>query len=545
MAYTINGEAGAELDATSRTLESLRIEAATLRYASLASDTLTWTARTLNATGAGTIVPSVGQVVELWQDGVRRFRGHVSIPRPGAKQMTISAEGPWSWLAKTPLTSMQADSAGTSAERVSFVLPTQSLRTSIISLANRAIALGLPMQLGTVDAFYDVPNMTLSDQSFAQAFSNLLAWAADAVLWWDHSVSGYPAMHVTRRANMTALEVVIGQDVELLEIAPRVDLEVSQVGINYVTRNPTTGRPLWAAQNAGVGVVGKRQLVTVSGPEIVDFLPKDDFDSVQVQTGVVSDAYVISRDSNLAGLKQSFGSVGGVGTAILHNGGTATNPTYLAKYFPPMRYYATDGTEVSVGTRKLLLNDVMLPDWAAKSLQAQEVSITGTWIATTFEITATFDGWRDSAASSGQLLSWNGIKFNYFWWFAIPFKITAMLVNANYPALTSIYKPWEYNFMTPPAGLAEGLRTAQNWTPWEGPITQAAQDWTAANVLNRKVRITNGRTEHAAMDALLQSVDFDLMRGRRTLNLGAPARIDFGTLVDRIRRDPQDNIVYL
>jgi hypothetical protein len=47
------------------------------------------------------------------------------------------------------------------------------------------------------------------------------------------------------------------------------------------------------------------------------------------------------------------------------------------------------------------------------------------------------------------------------------------------------------------------------------------------------------------MDTLARAVEHDIQRGRTTVELGAPARLDFGSLVARIRREPKDNIVYL
>ena len=90
MAWYLKGEAGKTLDATARLLSALNITSCVLTFQSLAGDSLTWTAATADATGAGTIVPDVGQVVELYWNSTRKFRGHVTAPRMGSKQITIT-----------------------------------------------------------------------------------------------------------------------------------------------------------------------------------------------------------------------------------------------------------------------------------------------------------------------------------------------------------------------------------------------------------------------------------------------------------------------
>jgi hypothetical protein len=118
-------------------------------------------------------------------------------------------------------------------------------------------------------------------------------------------------------------------------------------------------------------------------------------------------------------------------------------------------------------------------------------------------------------------------------------------INQSWPTLTTVYKPWEYDFLTPPAGLAANLVAAQNWVPWEGPVTLVADDCSGDNLLPGKYHIANGYQAQADMGAMARAVEHDIMRGRTTVELGAPARLDFGSLVARIRRDPKDNIVYL
>jgi len=47
------------------------------------------------------------------------------------------------------------------------------------------------------------------------------------------------------------------------------------------------------------------------------------------------------------------------------------------------------------------------------------------------------------------------------------------------------------------------------------------------------------------MGALVAGETIEIESGRTTIQLGAPPRNDYRTLVDKIRKTSQDNIVYL
>ena len=86
---------------------------------------------------------------------------------------------------------------------------------------------------------------------------------------------------------------------------------------------------------------------------------------------------------------------------------------------------------------------------------------------------------------------------------------------------------------------------AQAWTPWEGPITLVVDECSANNLLPYKYHLANALPVCSSMGALARGISHDLFRGRTTIDLGAPARVDFGTLVSRVRSEPKDNIIYL
>src|SRR5262245_57794479 len=112
MSWTIKGQAGKAMNATARTLEDLNIaDVCALEFQSLGEDSLSWTAKTEDATGSGTIIPEVGQTVELLDYmGDRVFKGHVALPAVGISTVSVKAVGPWWWMERIALSGNTVDS---------------------------------------------------------------------------------------------------------------------------------------------------------------------------------------------------------------------------------------------------------------------------------------------------------------------------------------------------------------------------------------------------------------------------------------------------
>lgn len=569
MAWTIQGEAGKTLDATARTPAALALDSCQLRLQSLASDTLTWTARTDNAAGAGTIVPDFGQIVELYNGATRKFRGHVTAVKVGMESISVTVEGPWWWMTRIALTGDAVDATGGTAERPSFVFPTQGLKTSLQSLLDRMITNGVPMTRGAIATMYPVPKISLSNMSCAAALAELLRWVPDAVFHFDYSGT-VPDARISRRkaglsvGSMAATTYAIGTDPITLEgdgISPRLDLEVAGVSLKYVQRQASTGKPQWAAQDNGATTPGKLQIVTISGPEIVAFLPKDDFDSVVVRTTASpGNGFVSRNDSTLAGLLKTSGSVmGGVASSMTrwgYFGAGGTVKTSLTENYPELSYTKDNGDVITSTTGKYLVTSADLPQWAKDLYNGIDVQVSGTWLAQWKDSEQGVGvGWSEQfAALRAGAITGSGFenstssgptKDYQVDWAARPFSFRGCLIDTAFSSSTTIYKPWDYDYLTPPADLAQNLKEAQNWVPWEGTLVLVSDDVSGDSLLPYLVNLTGTLTPCATMGAMLRTCTHDIARGRTTLDLGAPARTDFGSLVSRIRRDPGDNIVYL
>ncbi len=108
-----------------------------------------------------------------------------------------------------------------------------------------------------------------------------------------------------------------------------------------------------------------------------------------------------------------------------------------------------------------------------------------------------------------------------------------------------LYREADYLFVTPPTGLAQFLKESQDFTQYEGQISTVEQDVGATRYRGTKVSVTNSLSEYSSMAALVAAESLDIKSGTTTISLGQPPRYDYRTLVDRIRKTSQDNIVYV
>ena len=93
--------------------------------------------------------------------------------------------------------------------------------------------------------------------------------------------------------------------------------------------------------------------------------------------------------------------------------------------------------------------------------------------------------------------------------------------------------------------LAGNLAAAQNFTPIKGRIVLDEDADPFPDHLKKVLNVSGGPSEWAAMKAMVAEASYQLGSGQTTLKLGPPARYDFRSIVERMRRSPRDNIVYL
>ena len=551
--FVIGGQTGKAMDATQRSWKALRIGTAKVRFASLDEEYFEYVSGTDDATGAGVILPEYGQVVEIYETvvNVKRFRGHVTQIKPSSRGVSVRVDGPWWWMNKANLSgnfTPPFDTTGTAAVRHNYAFPTQDLGTSFAALIDRFIAVGVPILRGTIATMFQFVPIQLPNMSCAAALAEMMRLVPDAVAWLDHSTS-VPTLNISRRSSMTALTLALGTDhIQQLDIAPRLELKIDRVEAHYTDRHPTTTRARFQSQASGTATPGNVQIVTVSGPERFQSLPIDQFDTVYIKSSSTVDNTVISsRDTTLSSLGKAFGFIGYVSNAIYYYTSTAQSGIrqYTYTSFPSAGVLDANGVVVNTTGKYFLLSADSLPEWAVKSLAAKQVTFVGTWLCAErgSPWSAAFTGWNASAPIRGNGFA-DATGSDFIYWCAYPYSIQLWMVNvANTGG--NIYKPADYAYITPPANFAANMLATQNWMPWDGSIKLKEDSLTLENLIKNKIHVSGSLADCASMGALLRGITYDFGDRTRSFDLGPPTRIDFRTLVNRIRQEPQGTITYL
>jgi hypothetical protein len=584
--YIIKGESGKTLNATSRFLgaELLAVNAS-LRFENLGPDVLTWTCRTESITAGETIIPDVGQRVELWDSTgtTRYFRGWVTQARATNFGVQVTAEGAWQFLQKIDITS--SISSGTNTDtRPTIIFNEATVTANITALLNRAIALGAPLVVGTIATTFTIPKLQLSMMTCADVLAELMRWVPDCVGWWDYSGAGEPIFNLSRRSGMSATTYTVGTSpLTDFDITGRDDLKPSQVVIKFTRRrlSPADGRPEFAEQSDGTAVAGRVQVIGLSGKELDTFLPPDNYESyiaatAALTTGLAIDNAVMSILPQVAASREQFSGYPRVGDAEIARGETLIYGNKIGRYMSQSSYFYRQqpllrftnpetGDDISLTGKRLVIGQAQ-PDWAVDAYaNAEKVRITGrlyrvqnklldnsisgvvrtytepAW-SIAFGWTEREDSgyyyWGDSKPFGDFVQEGYKVFFNY-----LDFEVDAILTTSNFATPQTIYKPQDYEYVSPPASLASNLRTAQNFTPYEGSIRLVYSAIPSlANVMQYKVRLVGSQASFATADALVRAATFDLASSSLDLELGAPSRFSFSALGGKVRQTPQTNI---
>lgn len=558
---------------------------ASLRFENLGPDVLQWTARTESIDAGETIIPDVGQRVELWSSSglVRYFRGWVTQARATNYGVQVVVEGPWQWLQKIDITS-SLTSVSTDT-RPTIIFNEATVTSNITALLNRAIALGAPIAIGTIASTFTIPKLQLSMMTCADVLAELMRWVPDCVGWWDYNGSGTPTFNLSRRAGMSATTYTVGTSPLVdFDLTGRPDLIPARVEVKYIARTPA-GLPEYQTQADGSAVAGRTQIIGLSGKELDTFLPPDDYQSYTAATsGLLNTSFAISSTvksiiPEVVKSRAEFSGAPGIDNdvdATLANGETLVYGNYigqnmsLSSYFyqkqPSLQFTDPEtGVPVSVTNKRLVIGQAQ-PDWATSAYaNAQKVRITGrlyraqkkelrnysqgskgfytepTWSQafpwTTREDTGYYY-WATAQPSGSFVPEGTTVYFNY-----LDFEIDAILTTSNFSTPTTIYKPQDYEYLSPPANLAANLRSAQNFTPYEGTLSLVYSALPPlGNELQYKVNVTGAQAGLDSAGALVRAATFDLANASLDLEIGAPARFNFSALGGKVRQTPQTNI---
>ncbi|GAA5482050.1 hypothetical protein [Haloferula sargassicola] len=564
--WSIVGEAGKTVDDSGHSLAELGASGAVVDFRSLAADTMSWQVPFVDATGATALLPDLGQKLTLNRDGERYFEGRVTgrriIGDARSPRAQITVSGPWWWMSQVPLSSDTADQAGDASERPQFVFATGSPRTHLMALAARSTALGVPVSTGSIASVFPVPRLTLRDMPLSESAAEIMRWVADGVAYIDYTVEGAPAISMQRRPAAATVTITPGQETwPIIDVAPRIDLEVQEVVVQSATRETVANKrvTVWASETAGdasAAAVPSRQIALVTGPEIDTYLPQDFTDSVVVKSlpfagngGVLLKLIEPIFDATGAGtpsIGQFYEQLGAIHVNIPGIGyvGQAPGNPNQNQYAHSVRVVDTDGNALPAGYTHFLTLGEPRDWWAQAGIEYKEVVVS----AVAFQRTINPDDppsqpeWAELLGADSYATPYGGDYYRYDW------KLVsgrAVAVKTSWAAETTLVRPEDYAFVHPPAGLAANLLATQNWLPYEGSISFVQEEIPAGHYLGSALNIAGWRPETANMRAMITGHSVALATGEVTLTIGAPDRLAYRDLVNRFRASGADNLVWL
>lgn len=581
--WTYQGEAGKALDATVRPFEG---EAGRVIFKALDADVFSWQVTLAQLVRGSELVPQEGQLVSLFRNGVRFFRGRALLPEQNGYGISVAVEGPWQWMEREPLSSavtLDAASGGGTGARASYGFATQSMTTSLTTLLNRMIALGAPFTLGTIATTFSCIPVTLKQGSFAAALTELVRLIGDMSVQFDYSGSGNPVLNITRRKSGLAegSATVVTIDARQLEagsfrVTPQDELRLAQVVVPYLDR-AVNGARRNQEQKAGTAEAGHVLLLTASGSELDTFLPDEKLDAVNIQTIATNAgaaamlAFLNTADPVLAKLRADFGATWYGGNVVgqyltthavatgaslpFHSSAPSSSsvPNQQATIAPA---FTVNGAPLS-GVKHIITNGASVPDWFRSengiTVYDGEV-VCDVYVSLQWQA-ADFPGGQPNIAGLAAFVPscqtarenmWNtyGSTYESISHFIYRVVRPVKMIDVSYPVLSPVYRQPEYQFIAPPSGFAQGLLEARNWTPHKGTIGWKEQDAGGTRYMGKVVNLTNAETSFATMRAMIQSEEVDLANATTRLQLGAPARLSFPDLLSQVRTHSNDQIQF-
>jgi hypothetical protein len=382
-----------------------------------------------------------------------------------------------------------------------------------------AVSVGAYCQLGVIGVDAPVPLDEVTDLPCSECIKKMLRWTPDAVTSMDYSTTP-PTLNIVRRGDCLAVEAPFTGNVEDIEIKALPELLAPSVVFRYLQVNQTDGTPsvnvivddypegsdgteygslVQTTRLAGTDATYQRVAVTVTA------IPTDDSSG---DDGGPSDDPTIAWWRRKAPWLQSFSAdrlsitnVQGVFDTTGTDTGTDGNP--ISDY----------PNELLTGTIAPWMNvKVAATSWSADVYYNYPDSPDDE-STRALNVFGPPDG---SDNASGQV------------YIGCQARATSA-VTQTYAQLSSYVQAEPV-----PMGLAETLYAAVSVLQYEGSYTiigSEVSDWTLGLVLN----IAGGRTEWAAMNALLQEIEDDLENGRTTLKFGPAGHLTHQDLMEMLR----------
>ncbi|MBK1884094.1 hypothetical protein JIN85_16865 [Luteolibacter pohnpeiensis] len=554
--FSVSGESGFALANQRLTFELAQIEDAVLTLQSVGVGTLAFT----QPADGSAPVPDTNQKVHCFDaTGRRIFTGtakrRLRWQRGEAAVWQVTISDAWQDYELIDLVGSVTDADGVKSVRPLVKYESGDLSESIRDLLARLQALGAGLQPGEIAETFNVLPMTFAKYTGASALAEMMQWIPDAMTQVDYSGTGLPRLNVRRRSQAEVVKVELGTDLDdtleiLLEDLP--DDRPAKVEVQSATRNDKQ-EIVFVTQVAGDKDAAAKatQNLVASGPENNDVLPTDVYENFVIQTGAAGFSQVAISDNNVAGAvaATSYFAMTPVPASTSYTvWSTPSSGATGTVYTPaPYKFSRPDGTAFGYPVFPLLSESI--PDWLVSDydLLIEDALISGTFYETKDGTTADPSAMVAYLKDQGLIYllqgysdNTSGAPYRKYWFYTAvaQFKV----INLEYAVAQTLYRKQDFDFIFPPADLADNLFAAQNFLPFKGSASFGPRA-PLVPIPGQVLSVLNSPNAlWPTARALVESTEIDLVRLSAEVTLGVPSRTAASTLIDRFRSASRDNI---
>lgn len=580
--FMISGEAGKALGPYWVVMGSLGVHDAFLTLRSIAADELTFALRPK----AGSIIPDDQQWVTVADAvGLVLFRGILKRSYKYPQGIySYSAASVYAGLLETPLADVG---------RPYVTYPLGDLWDTIHDIIRRANADGLSIQAPDptdMPSSYLVPKMAFRSSSNGSAVEDCLKWAPDTVTRLDQT-STPPTLRFACRSTATPLKLELdaeGHGVLSVELTPYPEARALSVAFAYARRDGSNIVNYFVQQAGDDNAEAHRKVsIYLSGAERSDMMVSEALTTAQkavataeaavtavggnVDTAAASAGIALTW-SNLITLDSALQaavtaepgfvmSVGGM-TYALYSACVWSGTSYASLYSGSIGglYLSESNGAYAAGwyaVRSGSFTDTQLTTAGATKVTKY---IRGNLIYTRYWGTGYSAGLNAITGSCSQISGWlsdhaanqNAANDLYRDYRIYPVNIAVDAINMAPSAVAAAVKAAAASgssslieraeFVEAPPDLAASYFARQDWTPYKGTLEFAP----GAPVIpypGNFINVTGTGTpeEWSTMRAPVYETQIDLRTGRHVVTVGPSPRMDFSSLVDRLRIPVEDN----
>lgn len=514
------------------TLEDLGITDLKIKFANRADDVATWTCEGKDMDSEPSFV--YGTRIKIWQGGDVVFRGEVtSLPRHGTgtgQRRSFEARGGWYWFTKGFYTQSYQVLEWAAQEESRQVGPHSKTRVilgygasgpctaaaQLGDILSQAASAGAPVAAGTVSLDSGAQGSTGNDLvlpadeqvdlTWADAITRILRWFPDAIVYFRYGTAS--TCHIKRSGNLGNTYGLI--DPVEISLTPRHDLVVPGVQIDYEITSAKSNKEYRAVKTDTAG--------NPSALGAAHFTVQLDGGSVsQLWQSVTTEDLPETLPTNAEGASSY----------------TISSPwsNFFSQYIPELRGHTITAFSVLQPDSGLSQNTwpPKIPSTPGHTVDAPRILKRGEvqpWMAN-----------RGYYASSVRLrftVSYSDADSS---WDSREFHVTLPLTNAKTGIVNFLQSRTAAEDV--PSGLAAELYAAAGRLWWEGSATEEKDDVnTTVFRVGQTVWIagaTHAGTETSGVDAIVQSAEWDVGRGRSTIAFGPPQHVGLQDLVELAR----------